>query len=392
MIFTNINAQGFIEKLITEERNVKVIEERANEYLKKVKSDKENKLFQRWLYFAKIDADEKGGVISNRNYVNALHQYNYKTNFKDPQPSQQTVTWTNLGPDYYNDSNSQGWNPGVGRITSLAFNDTNNFIVGSPTGGIWKTNDSGNNWNSLTDNLSNIDVWSLAISPDDSNIYYWGSNEGRIYKSLDSGSTWTLINQSSLLGNSSYHRVNKILIHPTNTEIIYAAVENYGIFRSEDSGQNWSRIHSDCTNGYDIEFKPGNASVVYATGNSFFKSVDNGMTFEIRGKPDLTIENSKWTQNILQGNEKWIYSNENQNGSVSPYAGTGLAYYYSGNFNQDQALLISKEIDLSSAINPTLSFQYSNANWEGDTDELSWYWKTSESEKLATGRVNHPGS
>ena len=235
LIFTDINAQGFIEKLIIEESNVKVIEERANEYLKKVKSDKENKLFQRWLYFAKIDADEKGGVISNRNYVNALHQYNYKTNFKDPQPSQQTITWTNLGPDYYNDSNSQGWNPGVGRITSLAFIDTDNFIVGSPTGGIWKTNDSGNNWNSLTDNLSNIDVWSLEISPDDSNIFYWGSNEGRIYKSVDAGSTWTLINQASLLGNSSYHRVNKILIHPTTTNVMYATVENYGIFRSEDS-------------------------------------------------------------------------------------------------------------------------------------------------------------
>ena len=387
MIFTNINAQGFIEKLITEENNVRIIEDRANKYLKKVKSDKENKLFERWLYFAKIDADEKGGVISNRNYVNALHQYNYKTNFKDPQPSQQTITWTNLGPDYYNDSNSQGWNPGVGRITSLAFIDTDNFIVGSPTGGIWKTNDSGNNWNSLTDNLSNIDVWSLAISPDDSNIYYWGSNEGRIYKSLDAGSTWTLINQSSLLGNSSYHRVNKILIHPTSTEIIYASVENYGIFRSEDSGQNWSRIHSDCTNGYDIEFKPGNASVVYATGNSFFGSVDNGMTFEIRGKPDLTIENSKWSQDILNGGSKWTYSAENQNGSVTPYAGTGLAYYYSGNWNQDQALLISKEIDLSSAINPTLSFQYSNANWEGDTDELSWYWKTSESESWQQGEL-----
>ena len=53
----------------------------------------------------------------------------------------------------------------------LAFIDTDNFIVGSPTGGIWNTNDSGNNWNSLTDNLSNIDVWSLEISPDDSNIF-----------------------------------------------------------------------------------------------------------------------------------------------------------------------------------------------------------------------------
>ena len=386
-IFFNISAQGFIEKLITTESNVKVIEERANEYLKKVKNDKEDKLFQRWLYFAKIDADEKGGIISNRDYIDALHRYNYQANFKNIQAVQQTITWTNLGPDYYNDSNSQGWNPGVGRITSFAFVDEDQFIVGSPTGGIWKTNDSGNNWDSLTDNLSNIDVWSLAISPDDSNIFYWGSNEGRIYKSLDAGSTWTLINQSSLLGSSSYKRVNKILIHPTTTNIMYATVENHGIFRSEDSGQNWLRIHSDCTNGFDVEFKPGDPTVVYATGNSFFKSIDNGKTFEIRGKPNLTIENSTWTQDIIQGNNEWIYSYENQNSSVTPYAGTGLAYYFSGNFDRDQALLISREIDLSSAINPTLSFQYSNVNWAGDHDELSWYWKTSESDSWQEGEI-----
>lgn len=386
-ILNNVSAQGFIEKLITTESNIKVIEERANEYLKKVKNNKEDKLFQRWLYFAKIDADEKGDIVSNRNYVDALHRYNYQTNFKDLQPSQPTITWTNLGPDYYNDSNSRGWNPGVGRITSLAFIDKDHFIVGSPTGGIWKTTDSGNNWDSLTDNLSNIDVWSLAISPDDSNVFYWGSNEGRIYKSLDAGSTWTLVNQSSLLGNSSYHKVNKILIHPTTTNVMYATVENYGIFRSEDSGQNWSRIHSDCTNGFDVEFKPGDTTVVYATGNSFFKSIDNGITFEIMGNPDLSIENSTWSQDIIQGNSEWIYSDENQNGSVTPYAGTGLAYYFSGNFNRDQALLISKAIDLSSGINPILSFQYSNANWEGDTDELSWYWKTSESDSWQMGEV-----
>ena len=114
LIFTDINAQGFIEKLIIEESNIKVIEERANEYLKKVKSDKETSFFRDGYILPKLMRTKRERVISNRNYVNALHQYNYKTNFKDPQPSQQTISWTNLGPDYYNDSNSQGWNPGVG--------------------------------------------------------------------------------------------------------------------------------------------------------------------------------------------------------------------------------------------------------------------------------------
>jgi hypothetical protein len=37
-----------------------------------------------------------------------------------------------MGPTGKN--GTSGWNPGVGRITSLAFENTNHFIVGSPKG------------------------------------------------------------------------------------------------------------------------------------------------------------------------------------------------------------------------------------------------------------------
>ena len=49
-------------------------------------------------------------------------------------------------------------------ILPLAFIDTDNFIVGSPTGGIWRNRMiQGTIGITLTDNLSNIDVWSSAI-------------------------------------------------------------------------------------------------------------------------------------------------------------------------------------------------------------------------------------
>ena len=48
-ILNNVGAQGFIEKLITTESNIKVIEERANDYIKKVKNNREGKYFQRWM-------------------------------------------------------------------------------------------------------------------------------------------------------------------------------------------------------------------------------------------------------------------------------------------------------------------------------------------------------
>ena len=39
------------------------------------------------------------------------------------------------------------------------------MIVGSPTGGVWKTTDGSATWTALTDNLSNINVYALTIHP-----------------------------------------------------------------------------------------------------------------------------------------------------------------------------------------------------------------------------------
>ena len=89
-------------------------------------------------------------------------------------------------------SNTWGWNPGMGRIHAISFdkNDINHFIVGSDSGGIWETYDYGESWSVLTDDYTRLEVRSLLISPNNSNEYYWGSTNGIVYKSFDSGNTW----------------------------------------------------------------------------------------------------------------------------------------------------------------------------------------------------------
>ena len=52
-----------------------------------------------------------------------------------------------------------------------------------------------------------------------------------------------------------------------------------GVYKSTNGGVNWSLIHSQSTTGYDVEFKPGDLSVVYVSGNGFFKSTDSGQSF-----------------------------------------------------------------------------------------------------------------
>ncbi|WP_282043090.1 VPS10 domain-containing protein [Winogradskyella flava] len=232
------------------------------------------KPFKRWQYFAERAMDETGKLKTPEFYYNELENYSARINDEGLIARTTVGTWEEMGPTYWNASS--GWNPGVGRITALAVdeNDLNHIIVGSHTGGVWKSMNGGASWSVMTDNLANIDVYALAIDPVNNSTYYWGSRGGSIFKSIDSGATWTL--HSTLPSG----RINRILIDPTNTSKMYASSEGQGLYKSLDGGATWNSIYIIPTgNGYDFEFKPGDMNVVYASGEDFYVSTDAGNTF-----------------------------------------------------------------------------------------------------------------
>ncbi len=324
------------------------------------------KPYKRWEYQALQNMDENGMLKSPDFYFNELQRYNNYLNQNNNALSRTIVgTWEELGPTSWNATS--GWNPGVGRITSISVDssNTNHIIVGGETGGVWRTIDEGTTWTVLTDNLSNLNVYSLAIDPTNSATYFWGSTSGTIFKSTDSGSTW------NLLADTGSGNVNKILIDPTNTQKMYCSVEGGGIFKSTDGGVIWTIINGGATNGYDVEFKPGDTNIIYATGNQFYKSTDGGVTF--------TSPNTlpSWQQEYVSGANNWSTSSSNQNNTVTPRTGSAMAYFYIGNFSQPETILVSPSMDLSSATAPELKFSYTQVVWEGDQDELRILYKTS---------------
>ncbi|MDG5492060.1 T9SS type A sorting domain-containing protein [Psychroserpens sp. SPM9] len=234
------------------------------------------KSFRRWQYFAERNMDVTGKTKLPQFYQQELESYNAYLNSSDVLANvlaRTTVgTWEEMGPTSWNATS--GWNPGVGRITAIAVdpNTPTTMIIGSMTGGVWRSTDGGQTWTVLTDNLSNIDVYALAIDPKNPAVYYWGSTGGTIFRSTNSGSTW------NYYSNAGAGIVNKILIDPTaNSTKMYATVQGSGIYKSTDSGANWTQIASG--NGYDVEFKPGDPNVVYASGTSFYYSNDGGASF-----------------------------------------------------------------------------------------------------------------
>ncbi len=230
------------------------------------------KQFKRWEYNALRMVKEDGYLPTTVERLNELERWNAYLNDTAANRAVLPDNWQELGPVQWNATS--GWNPGVGRITGLSIDegDINHMIIGANTGGVWRTTDGAQTWTPLSDYFSNLSVYSVAIDPSNSNTYFFGSTGGKIFKSTDAGATWNLL---GTIGNSI---VNRILINPSNTNIMFAAAENVGIFRSVDGGVTWTEPVND-TKGYDIEFKPGDLSVVYASGSGFHKSIDGGVTF-----------------------------------------------------------------------------------------------------------------
>ncbi len=232
------------------------------------------KPYKRWEYQALRNMDENGMLKTPQFYFNELENYNQYLNENFSSARTTVGSWEQMGPTSWNATS--GWNPGVGRITALAVEETNpmHIIAGANTGGVWRSIDGGATWTVLTDELSNLVVYALAIDPTDSTTYFWGSSSGTIFKSTDSGATW------NVLADTGGGNVNKILIDPSNTDKMYCSVESGGIFKSIDGGQNWDRILSFISNGYDVEFKPdGLYSTIYASSGGVFISTDAGDTF-----------------------------------------------------------------------------------------------------------------
>lgn len=312
------------------------------------------KPFKRWEYNALRMVKENGYLPTTEERLAELQRWNAYLNNTAQNRLILPDNWEELGPKAWN--NTSGWNPGVGRITGLSIEEgnINHIIIGANTGGVWRTTDGAQTWTPLSDYFSNLSVYSVAIDPANADTYYFGSTSGKIFKSTDAGATWNL---HGTIGSSV---VNKILINPTDSNMMFATAENVGIYRSTDGGSNWVKVVTGDNRGYDVEFKPGDLSVVYASGSGFHKSTDGGATFTSIGgftngakmigvsADDASVV---YVLEALGGKFGGFYSSSNTGDSFTKlnHGSTNFfGYSTTGNDNSGQA-----PRDMGIAVNPT---------------------------------------
>ncbi|HMR41096.1 MAG TPA: T9SS type A sorting domain-containing protein [Ignavibacteria bacterium] len=191
--------------------------------------------------------------------------------------------WINLGP---NTIDSMG-----GRMTSHAFDPVDPEIIwaGSASGGIWKTTNGGDRWESMTDDLPSMIISDLEIDPNDRNTILAGTGNDKfmsivlgpgvgVLKSTNNGVSWYQTAFNFQTGQNV--SVSKIIWKPGSTDSIYMAASN-GIWLSKDKGETWSVIKSGRASSLVIdETSPENLYAIMRA-DGVYRSSDGGVTWSL---------------------------------------------------------------------------------------------------------------
>ena len=164
--------------------------------------------------------------------------------------------------------------------------EPNVLLVGT-TGGVWISQNSGEDWEKISSSTLPVNVDSLAMDPRNTSTIYAGT-WWRAYKTTDSGKNWRLI-KDGMIDDSD---VFAITVNPKNPEHVIASACS-GIYESRNGGERWSKIQgipSQSRRTRDILQHPTMPSTVYAaTTEGFWMSSTGGKTWSLTTPRNLEI-------------------------------------------------------------------------------------------------------
>ncbi|HEV8486277.1 MAG TPA: hypothetical protein VGV87_22225 [Blastocatellia bacterium] len=213
-----------------------------------------------------------------------------------------STTWRAIGPA---PTNSLFPNLGVqsGRINSIAISpsDPRIVLVGSGTGGIWRSSNRGVSFVPVSDDQVDLAVGSIAFSASNPSIVYAGMGDPKnaylgngVLKSTNAGQGWARVSNDTLPTPAT---VSDIEVDPANPNRVYLAQVSKldtdglrhasGFYFSTDGGVSWTRTLEGLVR--DLAIDASNSQVLYAGVSSsdqsttpragLYRSTDRGGTW-----------------------------------------------------------------------------------------------------------------
>lgn len=268
-------------------------------------------------YFASFRQTKPGesAVLLNRQAVAAIEET-------------QSLFGTNLPP-----VRIENYGPGNfgGRLRGIAIkpSDTTQMLVGSVSGGIFKSTDSGATWEVVNDFLPTLAVGSMLIDPDDDDRVFVGTGEGYfnvdsaqglgILVSNDFGGTFTTLAGTD---NTNFFFVNRLLRVPGTNKLL--AATRTGLWGTDDFTAVtpvWterSGIVADGRGFVDLKFDPTTASPngrIYASHfglteatRRLFRSANDGASFTQLGAAEGLPTTNLRRMELGMGSDGVVYA------------------------------------------------------------------------------------
>ena len=209
----------------------------------------------------------------------------------------ENITWDERGP-----GNVSGRTPGIW----IDPNDTElqTWVLGSSGGGIWRTTDGGNTWNSTTDEHPNLTTSDLQGSSANKKVVYAGTGKkfdteiqgNGMLKSTNRGRSWSVL--ESTLNNSRFVNITRVAVNQADENELIVSTSSDGnvgglgvasyLMKSTDGGESWSEVMVSGDLIQQVVASPQDFNIQFASinGTAIMRSTDAGENWETVFTPD----------------------------------------------------------------------------------------------------------
>lgn len=302
----------------------------------------------------------------------------YRMSGCESEPEKITAGAQDVGSNYFDGSKWTHLYGADGMETIINNTETYIMYISSQNGGIQRTIDGGNSFESVKPDGSNDGGWVTPYVMDANNPYTLWAGYEDIYVTYDTGDNWTKLS-NNLIGNNTF---DNLVVAPTNNNYIYATRDQV-LYISSNGGQNWSpRIPSSGMTISGITVSNERPDRIWLTLTS--SNADKVISMIGKQGPFVDI-----TGNLTNMGFNCITFQKNSNNLL--YIGTNIGVFYKDTtmtqwmpFNEDLPRVAVRELETNYALGKIRAATYGRGIWETSmyNYDLSTEYKLAD-EKIA---------